>query len=67
MSKNKPILFHAKKPHFEIQVLNMLAIKCHSDFRIFQKISECLSQQKPLYIMLAMASAYLRILPRAMI
>ena len=23
-------------PPFEIQVLNMLAIKCHSDFRIFQ-------------------------------
>ena len=53
----------------------MPEIKCQGDFRIFQSALAVRlqekelpkAQQKPLYIMLAMPSAYIIILPRTMI
>ena len=61
-------------PTFENQVLSTSAIKCRGDFRIFQFASAIRrekklrkTQQKPLYITSTMVSAYLGILPRAMI
>ena len=59
---------------FEIQVLRKSAIKCRGNFRTLQFASGMRrqkklpkTQHKPLYITLEMASAYLGILPRAMI
>ena len=62
-------------PVFKIQVISMAEIKCPGDFRIFQsalavrlqKKQLPKAQQKPLYIMLAMPSAYIIILPMTMI
>ena len=58
----------------QIQVLSMLAIKCWGEFRIFQfdlairrHKKPPKTQQKPFYITSLIASAYLGILPRAMI
>ena len=59
---------------FEIQVISTLAIKCWSDFKIFQFASAVRRQEKllktqqtPLYIMMKMATPYFGIFPKAMI
>ena len=58
---------------FEIQVLSTSAIKCQGKFRIFQFAlairwqKNCWRFNKLLFIMSAMALAYLSILPRTMI
>ena len=62
-------------PVFKIQVISMPEIKCQGDFRIFQSTLAVRlqekelpkAQQKPLYIMLAMPSAYIIILTKTMI
>ena len=67
-------MFFMHHSAFEIQMQSTSAIKCLSDSRIFQFASATRrqkvlpkTQQKPLYITSAMASACLGILPKAMI